>query len=193
MAVVSIKNKLKSGSLLVGNTAYNPSSFESIATVTLTSPTFGITFDNIPQTYTHLQIRAIVKSSNASAQAYWMRFNNDSTNGNYAWHYITGNGSTVTASKEQPSSVILPGEIPSNSGSTMAGTIVDILDYTNTNKYKVTRGLTGFDNNGSGSIWFASGLWLSTSAITKIYLQDSSTSNFQTGTSFALYGIKGVA
>jgi hypothetical protein len=185
MPIIGTIDSSKSGNLYAA-------SFESIATVTLSSATFGVTFDNIPQTYTHLQIRAIVKSASGSNQAYWMRFNNDATNGSYAWHYLEGNGSAAGSSKEQPSSVILPGPIPSNSGSNFTATVVDILDYSNTNKYKVTKGLTGFNNNGSGSIWFASGLWQSNNAITKIYLQDSSTANFASGTQFALYGIKGV-
>jgi hypothetical protein len=69
--------------------------------------------------------------------------------------------------------------------------IVDILDYANTNKYKTFRSLAGQDqNSSSGRIVFVSGLWQSTSAITTLDL------NLESGlwnqySSVALYGIKG--
>jgi hypothetical protein len=69
--------------------------------------------------------------------------------------------------------------------------VVDILDYANTNKYKTTRNLMGFDYNGSGTIRSISGLWMSTSAINSITLTTGTSSNWQGDTQFALYGIKG--
>jgi len=61
MAVVSIKNKLRRGNLLVGNDPYIPTDFESIATTTLSTNTASVTFSSIPATYTHLQIRATAR------------------------------------------------------------------------------------------------------------------------------------
>jgi hypothetical protein len=37
--------------------------------------------------------------------------------------------------------------------------LVDILDYSNTNKYTTVRTLAGFDNNGNGAVTSNSGLW----------------------------------
>jgi hypothetical protein len=71
-----------------------------------------------------------------------------------------------------------------------------LLDYQNTNKFKTIRNLQGFDANGDGSgaryyaIRFFSGLWQSTSAITSITIT-APNGNWATGSSFALYGIKG--
>jgi hypothetical protein len=72
-----------------------------------------------------------------------------------------------------------------------AGYVIDILDYANTNKNKTIRSLAGSDANGSGTIWFGSIAWLSTSAITSLSFNIESGSNFTQYSSFALYGIKG--
>jgi hypothetical protein len=73
----------------------------------------------------------------------------------------------------------------------MFGTqIIDILDYANTNKYKVMRSLNGHDNNGNGFILHRTSLWMSTSAISSITFTFSS-SNYMQYSQLALYGIKG--
>jgi hypothetical protein len=71
------------------------------------------------------------------------------------------------------------------------GFIVDILDYTSTNKNKTIRCLCGFDANGSGNLGLVSGLWRNSgSAITSLELFPQSGVIAQYS-SFALYGIKG--
>jgi hypothetical protein len=76
-----------------------------------------------------------------------------------------------------------------------SASIIDILDYANTNKYKTYRALTGIDKNGSGSIQLTSGVWRNTTAITSITITPQSntspTNQFQQYSQFALYGIKG--
>ena len=54
--------------------------------------------------------------------------------------------------------------------STFGTFIIDILDYANTNKYKTTRALAGYDGNGSGGPSLDSGNWRNTNAITSIKL-----------------------
>ena len=72
MAVISLKNKLKSGSLLVGNEYYNPTEFESIATVTVGSGgSSTISFTSIPGTYKHLQVRGIGRTNRADVLDYY--------------------------------------------------------------------------------------------------------------------------
>ena len=69
--------------------------------------------------------------------------------------------------------------------------IIDILDYTNTNKYKTVRNLGGFDTNSAqyGYISLGSVSWRNTNAITSIsFTLDGN--NFTQYTQFALYGIK---
>ena len=205
MAVVSIKNKLRRGNLLVGNDAYIPSDYESIATVSVGSGgTSYIDFTSIPSTYTHLQIRAICKSNQTGTSGEFeglaVRFNSDSGS-NYARHFLRGNGSTASAGASTSQTFASIGLEPDTGYSSVsqmfAGQVIDILDYANTNKYKTIRLLGGFDSNNTGTnvgaINFGSGLWMSTSAITSIRF--ASGGSFDRGftqySHFALYGIKG--
>jgi hypothetical protein len=164
-------------------------SYESIATVTVGSGGAGtITFSSIPQTYTHLQVRAISRDSIAGTGGYVANVLPNGATPNY-FHWILGDGGTVTAASG--AGVIYSGPISPTAGNTANtfGTgVIDILDYANTNKNKTFRSLFGFDANGIGQIYFASGLYSSTSAITSLTF---SSNNFVQYSQFALYGIKG--
>ena len=198
MAVVSIKNKLRRGNLLVGNTAFDPAAMDSIATITVGSGGAStVTFSSIPSTYAHLQIRAFVQTNRGTyaTDSYYLQFNND-TGSNYNYGWIRGNGSTAAA-YHYPSAQTMA-YVESASGTTVSpnafgGAVIDILDYQNTNKYKTIRTLSGTDVNGTvagygGFVYLSSGLWMNTSAITSIKITGDST--FQNYTTFALYGIK---
>jgi hypothetical protein len=173
-------------------------SYASIATVTVGSGgTSTVTFSSIPSTYTHLQIRLIARSSRASTfDSIDANFNGDSSNANYAQHQITGNGATA-ASYGYPTSTSGVAGVPavytaaaSQAANIFGVGVLDILDYTNTNKYKTARSLSGIDANGSGNATLNSGLWLNTSAITSITLISETSSLFTQYSSFALYGIR---
>jgi hypothetical protein len=171
-------------SSITGNLSTN--NFSSIATVTVGSGgTSTVTFSSIPSTYTHLQVRALV-FSNSIGSATSMAFNGDTSySSNYYNHllFTTGSGSVFTY--PQPNSFA-----PIFQGSTTIGDVMvlDILDYANINKYKVTRSLDGYDANGSGSLSLSSNLWKNTAAITSMTF--SANTQFTQYTTFALYGIK---
>lgn len=163
--------------------------FESIATVTGSGT--SITFSSIPQTYKHLQIRAIQRSARAAGNDYGnIYLNGDTTGGNYTQHRLRGDGSSASAAAA--TSDYSYGDYPAGSttSSVFGGFIFDLLDYTSTNKYKTQRILFGYDANGSGQVNFVSKLWLSTSAVTSITL-DNRGANWNTDSTFALYGLKG--
>ena len=195
MAVISIKNKTKSGSLLNGNAPYIPTDFESIATYAITSNTASVTFSSIPQTYTHLQVRYLGRDTRTGAtqQSTFMYVNGD-TAANYVQHGLLGDGSTASAFAQTARTNLNLAVIPtSTSSANMFGAaICDILDYTNTNKYKTFRTLTGQDqNNVDGTIYFLSGLWMSTSAISSLTVFPNNSQSFVQYSNIALYGIKG--
>jgi hypothetical protein len=173
------------------------SSYESIATVILGSAQSSIDFTSIPSTYKHLQIRGIARSANsAAAEQGKLQMNGDTSASNYAFHSLKGNGSSASAEGYGTGVVagvagvfrITANTAPAN---TFGVTVVDILDYTNTNKYKTVRILTGQDSNGSGDIQFNSGLWLNTAAVTSLSFTMQGSGNFMQYSSFALYGVKG--
>ena len=187
MAVVSLKYKSKQGTLTAPGDV-DPGAMIPIATVTVGSGgASNAEFTNIPGYYEHLQIRALTKCSNADLTVR-AQFNSD-TGTNYATHYIEANGSTVAAGAVTSTTYVMVGIAASGTAGQVGGFVLDVLDYSNTSKYKTTRTLSGCDNNGSGYVWPASGLWMSTSAITSIKIFPAS-GTFQQHASFALYGIK---
>ena len=169
--------------------------FESIATVTIGAGGSGgsISFSSIPQTYKHLQIRAISRYTAGTGleNLAYLQFNGDTAT-NYAHHFMLGTGSAV-ASTGQATINKFPLIDSSNNAATanvFAVTVADISDYTNTNKYKTARSIAGLDTNGNGSAFLCSGLWMNTAAITSITVVPENTA-FAQYSSFALYGIKG--
>jgi hypothetical protein len=160
-------------------------SYESIATVTLTSTASTVTFSSIPQTYTHLQLRVLSAQGNV-VQAARLWANSDTITTNYWTHYLAGNGSIKYSTASNENYALW------DSGTTSGfyATVIDILDYTNTNKKKTIRSLQGYDLNGSGAVGLLSMLWNNTAAITSLQFADNG-SAFQSGGSYALYGIKG--
>jgi len=171
---------------ITGSGGASLSSYESIATATATGSQSALTFSSIPSTYKHLQIRGINRT--AAGGGVNLTINSD-TGANYAQHRLEGNGTTASAAGFASQNNI-PVSSNSTAADTMAVSIMDILDYGSTSKYKTFRVFRGFDANGSGSVIITSGLWMNTNAITSITLTNASANNFDSTTTFALYGIK---
>lgn len=174
-----------------GGAAASTTSYESIATVTVGSGgTSSVDFTSIVGTYTHLQIRGIMNST--AADGLYLAFNGD-TGSNYVYHRLTGNGTntgTGSGTSMASGTKINVGIGFPSTANIFGPLIVDILDYSNANKYKTTRTLTGGDTNGGGGVEYDSGLWMNTNAITSIKLSPTAGTIAQYS-SFALYGIKG--
>ena len=170
--------------------------FESIQTVTVGSGgSTSIEFTSIPSTYKHLQIRGIGRATNdAGGNQAKLQMNGDTSSGSYTFHQLIGNG--YNASADGYGTGTIAGIVPvivttTTTTSNMFGvTVIDILDYTSTQKYKTLRIFTGRDTNGGGDVQFVSGLWLSTSAITSLKFTMQSIGDFAQYSSFALYGVK---
>ena len=182
------------GIVASGNYPRVTNSYESISTVTVgAGGSSSITFSSIPSTYKHLQIRALVRATHAVTNGAWFaQYNSDTGSNYYSYHLLYGNGSSAGAVAGGTGTSMLWGDYVGANGaaSTFGVAVVDVLDYQNTNKYKTSRGLYGFDLNGSGTIALASNLWMNTNAISSITLTPSS-NNFAQYSQFALYGIKG--
>jgi len=197
MAIRSLKNNTFSRSLLVGNARFVPTSFESIATVTVGSGgAANVEFTSIPAIYKHLQVRCFSRSDKTNDIVSLIFKVNSDTGSNYAWHGIYADGSTVGAHGGSSTSYAVMPQATSDylSANCFGVAIIDILDYANTNKYKTLRGLGGWETNSAGRVNLRSGLWQNTSAITSLTITpDPSGNNWKQYSHFALYGIKGVA
>ncbi len=188
MGAISLKYKSKSGNLTAPGDV-DPGAMIPIATTTLSTGTATITFSNIPQNYEHLQVRASVLTS-INGFIVGLRLNSDS-GFNYTTHRLNGNGSAVAAAADTSLTYArLFGQSTGTSTTSPTAMLVDILDYTNTNKYTTIRALAGCDKNGDGEVSLQSSLWLNTNAISSIQFRLDVAGNMEVGTSFALYGIK---
>jgi hypothetical protein len=201
MAITSIKtgssftNLVKYNDFLGPNPAYIPPSYESIASAS-PSGTGTVTFSSIPSTYKHLQIRWIARNSTSNVRGNLnVKFNSSSSN--YVIHWLQGDGATASANADT-----VPGSIQllyaCNGASALASTfavgIMDIIDYASTSKNKTVRSFHGTDGNsasGDYRIALESGLWIDTTAISQIDITPTAGGTFSSGSTFALYGIKG--
>jgi len=171
--------------------------FESIATVTVGSGgSSTITFSSIPSTYAHLQVRIMARNTatGGTTQNLNMTINNDS-GANYSFHQFQGGGSSAGSYGEGlgRTNCVQVVHIPTSAAASgiFGVGIIDILDYTNTNKLRTIRSLRGQDqNNTDGTIALHSYLYNSTTAISRLDFTGAGGDIVQYS-SFALYGIKG--
>jgi hypothetical protein len=179
----------KSRSLLAGNAAYEGlGDFNSIQTVTVgAGGTSTINFTSIPQTYSHLQIRVSALKNTFG----WTtgRLNGFTTD--YTYHDIRGNGSGVNAAAGSgvgydPMYMMLNADVASPGLYPLTG-IIDILDYSATNKNKTLRTLSGSDGNSTTSyLQLMSNLSFNTAAVTSISIFGGT---FNQHSTISLYGI----
>ncbi len=185
MPVLGIVASQMSGHLFAPSGAY-----DSIATVTVgVLGAADVTFSSIPSTYTHLQIRGITRA--ATSGTMWARFNGVTTS-SYSWHYVEGDGANPNVGAGVSDTRMFMGRvnITTDTANAFSASVLDILDYANTNKTKVIRSLDGNDTNGTGNVGLYSGMYNSTNAITSVTLAPQS-GNWNQYTTFALYGVKG--
>jgi hypothetical protein len=175
-----------------------PGFFESISTVYVASAQSSVVFTNIPQTYKHLQLRVFARSSRSAAVTDLQVQINGVTSSNYRTHALYGVGSGTGLSYTTASQpIIYFGRVAANTSpaNTMGGGILDLIDYTSSNKYKTLRWLGGADANGSGEVYLSSGFLTSSldpiSSITLTSYDTVGTPNWLPGSHFALYGIRG--
>ena len=192
---------LLSGSLSTPSAkqVYIPGAFDSIATYEISTDTASVTFDNIPQTYTHLQIRGIARTTRTDSTSDNINFQfNDDTGANYNFSQLYGNTGTSNSSSAAATGGANVNQtygshssVGTNATANYYGSfIIDILDYTDTTKNKQTRTLAG---NGGGSgvernTTHSYSSWRNTAAITKIKV--FSIGSHKQYTHSALYGIR---
>jgi len=174
--------------------------FQSIATVVV--PSGGqatVTFSNIPQNFTHLQLRVVGRCTGAynSNSNVFIYFNGDTTVTDYYSHgfYGTGAANGVYVGNTPAYAMQVPDA--NTTANVFGGGIIDFLDYANASKNKVARSLSGFDQNQSPGVvtftsvgWYKAGTGSNISdPISSITLtpQDGNWAQFSQA---ALYGIK---
>jgi hypothetical protein len=164
--------------------------YEPIATTTLSSTAASITLSSIPSTYTDLRIVFVGKNVTGNS-GLLIRFNGDTSGSTlYSRTQLIGTGSSATSGSAVSTAQWYTFQygMP-NTANTFAFATIDIFSYAGSN-FK-TGLITGSDDmNSSGSIDSTVGLYRSTSSITSITLSNQAALIFDTGTTATLYGIK---
>ena len=184
----SLTNDVKYRSMSAGAV---PSSEYLIASTVLTQNEPSVTFNNLAQyagVYKHLQIMATTKGSPTNNDFLFAKMNfNADTGGNYNQHLLAGNGSIVSSSSTTYSFLVAGIPQNSNTSGDFCASIIDILDPFETTKFTTARTMTGILGS-FNRIFFYSGLWRNTNALTSITIAHE-TANFATGSRFSLYGV----
>ncbi len=151
--------------------------YEPIATTTLGSAQSSVTFSSISGAYTDLVLisDSILVSGTGAGR---LRYNSDSGS-NYSNTYLYGDGSIAASGR----AANLTFNDYNFIGTSRSTSVCHIQNYSNSTTYKtfISRG------NGGGITIAYAGLWRNTAAITSIEVIGSS--NFNTGSTFTLYGI----
>jgi hypothetical protein len=162
------------------------SGFFAVATYTVpaSSTASTITFSSIPQTYTHLQIRATLRNSNTNAYA-----SISTASGTVTQHYWYGSGTNPFVLGTSGGTDILSSNRSDSPSLMYAPHIIDIEDYSSTTRNKVIRVTSGAVlTTSTGSLYFASLVTQNTNAVTTVTLTANTT--FAQYSSATLYAFK---
>jgi hypothetical protein len=196
MPILSLKNKTALGSLAHPGDV-DPGAMIPIATVAVgVGGQSSISFTSIPSVYQHLQVRCIGRTNRSATGGDYALIvvNSDASPSSYSMHQLLGNTSSalVGAYPQTFAGALVSrwGAASDGSGTFGAG-IIDILDYSNTNKYKTIRSIGGLDTNSANSqVNLESNLWMNTSAISSLAISPGAGTSWSQYSHFALYGIK---
>jgi hypothetical protein len=150
--------------------------YTPLATVTLAGTASSVTFSSIPATYRDLIL--VIEGLATSDSAIKIAFNSDTTDANYPFVYMRGNGSTTDSNTADR----LISQFYSASRNNL---ICQIMDYPATDKHKT---LLIRDQNANAQTLARAMRWSNTSAVTSIAIT-TATSTFAATTTFALYGV----
>ena len=157
------------------------STYEPIATTTLSAGTASVTFSAIAATYTDLVL--VFNGTSASNQSMELRFNGDTAT-NYSATRLYGDGSSAVSDRSSTSDVMLVGNVYT----TQTVNIIQVMNYANATTFKT---VLCRSNNAGAQVSARVGLWRKTpEAITTILVRPGGGANFSTGGVFTLYGIK---
>ena len=173
-------------------------SYVSLATANGTGSSITATISNIPQNYTHLQLRYWSHDTwapGAIGSVYSLRINGSTATNYRTYTNFTGVGPSMTFLDSGTGQTALMNmmfgnsNLPANSGGVG---VIDFYNYSNTTYKKGGKFMVANPTDGyyTGNYWnLANGSlqWNDTSAITSLTI--TADGNFSTNTYFALYGI----
>jgi hypothetical protein len=158
-----------------------PATYEPIATNTLGSNAASVTFSSIPSTYTDLVL--VLNTITSTSSEYMTVTINSDTGSNYSRMNVSGNGTVVSSGRSSNETVWYIAVETYGTNSLKFNSITHFMNYSNTTTNKTFLSRASHTDLGTDAVV---GLWRNTSAINTIKVN----SNFATGSTFTLYGIK---
>jgi hypothetical protein len=173
------------------------SSFDLLEHQSITTAVGSVTFSNLntyAADYQHLQLRLRQTPNGPNQQSLYLRFND--TTSSYSFHGFGGNGSTIYQYGVNNEPGMKPNYYsPVYNDSEMHG-IIDILDFSSTNKNTTIKtfrsSIIRVTGAIEGSVEYHTGAWFNTAAVTSLSLVGSS-GVVAYPAEISLYGMKKVA
>jgi hypothetical protein len=164
---------------------------QPIYTQTASGSVSVIYFNNIPQTFTDLQIVISTRTTAAvTATDIFSQFNNDGGN-NYSGTRLYAQGSAASSDRQSTTNVMRFGDTVGTSATanTFSSASITIPNYISANFKQVIVDAVSESNTATGYYSYLNAmLWRSTAAITTLWVGALS-GNFVAGSTFTLYGI----
>lgn len=158
------------------------STYEPIASQTLSSATTTVTFSNLPQAFTDI-VMQIVQVGSLGGQVS-VRLNGSSSS-IYSGTILRGNASGASSFRRTSQTAFF---LENGSSTEPSLASVSLFSYTSTNVYKTL--LMQQSDMDISYVNREVGLWQSASAVTSVSFTAASSNGLLSGTTFALYGIK---
>jgi hypothetical protein len=162
------------------------STYTPIATTTLVSATNTVSFTSISGSYTDIVAICSVKATTGSNEVLRAQVNGD-TGSNYSYTYVQAVSAGAQSARASNTTLILAqggNQAIVETASTFAAYTVQFMNYSNTTTNKTILSRGAGTNQAGASV----SLWRNTAAINSIRFFIAA-GNFDTGSTFTLYGI----
>jgi hypothetical protein len=171
-----------------------PATYQLIASNTLSSAAASVTFSSIPATYTDLVVRMSVRSTVVGNDVdILMAEFNGNTSAIYSNTYVVGFSASASSGRDSNQSTTRIGYYITGAAAT-ANTFSSSELYIPSYTASQNKPMSGFSvaekNTTETAIGAAAGLFRTTTAISSIKFTPQNGTNFASGSSFFLYGIK---
>jgi hypothetical protein len=166
--------------------------YQLIQAQTLTSTAASVTFTNIPQNFTDLNLVISSRSNRAAVQDTFAVVFNDSASG-YSYRRVYGDGTNAATDSDSGNGALTTGYTQGGNGTTnVFGSLeLYIPNYTSSVNKSVSSQGTSENNATGSSISTVASLWSNTAAISSIKLTPATGATLQIGSTFYLYGVGG--
>jgi hypothetical protein len=149
----------------------------------------AIEFTSIPSTYTDVVVKLSVRTNRSGSviDGSLVRFNNDTTSGNYTGKRLYGDGSTATSNS---SNILLFVDADGATANTFSNNEIYIPNYAGSTQKSFSIDGAQESNATQSYVSLMAGLWSGTAAITSVKITPEVGTLFNQYSSASLYGIK---